>query len=640
VKPKVQVNNTKQAQNYTVQNTENKWKKLFSSYASSGMGGSGYGGGFSNGSFVNSGSMFVNDPYLLNQRVKQLKTSPGFLDRETIENALLNPEFSELGLRQAMHSELYLAYPLYKLLMLYEGILTYKNYVFPKYVPKADMATPRFKSDTTFMDMWVKKLDAQKQFRRIVGEVLAEGKRAYYLRQSYNASTSNERVDFVHFQELPSDWWKIIKKSTDSHFVVAFNFAYFWMPATSTGQFDPIFAQYYEELMGATEYNGGVPQINSKKIQKPEDVTVEYNSETMSWYYWKELPSDKCFVFSFDETNPTQISPFSSLLLNAQDLSTYSLLQQQLLSIPLYSIILGQIPMHDDAKNTSATDDFRFSPDAIDLFEGSTNVKLPPGVSYGMTPSTNNTMFNFKEIPNAESIYSKGLQQMIATSGTTGLLSTTDKPSVAMVKTAQTTEMRFVDRMYSQFAQACNVTLRDMYEIGDLKYEWEFKIFGNSFTDDDKEAVCLKDMGLGQKALLPEFFAYHDLTLVDADGICNYVDSLKIYDKFQPLVNSFTTAGDSKGGQDKINGRPSADENNLQSDSTSSSIDSGTNTADMKSFSTKGNEVYDVLMSCKCPNCGAVVYVDNKNYPFCNDVCKEAFIEQLLEERKEEEEDE
>ncbi|WP_297419576.1 hypothetical protein [Clostridium sp.] len=620
-------NNAKKGQ-YTVKETENKWKKIFSSYSGSSFGSGGFGSGFVNGYFLNSGSMFTNDPYLLNQRIKQLKTSPGFLERSVIENGLLNPEQNELGLRQAMHSELYLAYPLYKLLMLYEGILTYNHYAFPKYVPKADMDTPRFKSDSKFMDMWLKKLNPKKQFRRMVAEILAEGKRAYYLRQSYKSTTANERVDYVHFQELPSDWWKIIKKSTDSHYTIAFNFAYFWMPGTSTGQFDPIFAQYYNELMGVTEDNGGVPQININKIKNPNDVVVEYNSETMTWYYWKELPSDKCFVFSFDESNATQISPFSSLLLTTQDLSTYSLLQQQLLSVPLYSIILGQVQMHDENKSGASTDDFRLSPEAIDLFEGKINQSLPPGVSYSMTPSSNNTMYNFKEIPNADSIYSNGLQQMIATSGTTGLLSTTDKPSVAMVNTAQTTEMRFIDRLYEQFMQACNITLREMYENGDLKYEWEIRIFGNSFKDTDKESDCLKGMGLGQKELLPEYLAYHNLSLQDANGICDYIDSIKIYDKFQPLVNSFTTAN---GGQtEKKNGRPTADVNNLQSDSTASNMDNGTNTAEARqNFS--GN--INVMSSCKCPSCGNIVDEDNKIYPFCNDDCREEYIEQLLEER-------
>ena len=188
------------------------------------VGAQGFGGAVSGQFLMNSGSLFVNDPYLLNQRIKQLKTLPVFLNREDIENALVSPNYHEQDLRNATHSMIYMTYPLYRLQMLYEGILTYHSYIEPKYVEKKDLDTPRFKSDWKFMDMWHKKVNPRKQFRRIVGEVIPEGKRAYYLRQSYCSETGKEEVNYVHFQDLPSDWYKIIKHSTDSYEVIAFNY--------------------------------------------------------------------------------------------------------------------------------------------------------------------------------------------------------------------------------------------------------------------------------------------------------------------------------------------------------------------------------------------------------------------------------
>lgn len=520
--------------------------------------------------------MFIDNPFLLNQRLKQLQSPSVFLDRDKIENALQKPEYDELTLRTAAHSMIYLTYPLYRLQYLYEGILKYHSYIYPKYVPKEDMDKPRFINEQQFTDKWLKQLNPQKQFRRIVAQVLPEGKKAYYLRQSYTASNKESNVDYVFFQELPSDWYKIIKHSTNSYAVIAFNFAYFWQAGTSLGQFPPIFAKYYEEMMNATERDPAGRIIDINREMTPEDVVIEYNKETLEWFYWRELPDDKCFVFSFTEADDLQISPFSSLLLQAQDLGSYALLQQQLLSVPLYSMLLGEIPFHDNNKTGTSSDDFRLSPDAVALFENKVNSSLPPGVSYSMVPSIKNELHHFQEIPNANKIYDSGLQQMINTSGASTLMTTTDRPSVAQVNAGKIIETRFIDRMYDQFAWAVNIILRDMYDDGSLKYQWQFKIFGDAFSDKDKISDLEKSLSLGQIQFLPEYLAYHDMTMNDAVSNIDWVESIGIYDRFQPLVNSYSTPS---GGavSSKTGGRPKLSEDEVENDNTASSIDSGTN---------------------------------------------------------------
>lgn len=552
--------------NLTVNEVEDRWKKVFNS--------NGFGGGLGN-FYLNTGAMFINDPYLLNQRIKQLKTLPEFLDRERIEQALLQPEYNELSLRTATHSMLYLTYPLYRLQMLYEGILSYRSYIQPTYVSKEDMDKPRFQSDWKFVDMWHKKLNPQKQFRRIVAEVMPEGKRAYYLRQSYNTTSGKENVDYVMFQDLPSDWYKIIKHSTDSYQVVAFNFAYFWMAGTSLGQFPPIFAKYYQELMNATSVLPSGQKIINQDLT-PEDVVVEYNSESMQWFYWKELPSDECFMFSFTESDDIQISPFSSLLLQAQDLSSYSLLQQQLLSVPLYSMLLGEIPIHggDENKSGSHIDDYKISPDAVTMFENKVNSGMPPGTTYAMVPSTKNILHHFEAVPNANEIYDKGLQQMINTSGTSTLLTTTNRPSVAQVAAGKIIETRFIDRMYEQFAWAVNIILNKMFNNGDLKFKWFFRIFGDVFSEEKTISAVEKSLSLGQAELLPEFLAYHNMSLMDAVTNIDWVESTKIYEKFKPLINTFGMGSKESGNS---GGRPKIPESEITNENTAASIDNGTN---------------------------------------------------------------
>lgn len=603
----VKKNQNENSSNLKVSDVENRWKTVFKSSPT----GAGFGGIFGGQYYMNMGSSFVNDPYLLNQRIKQLSTLPAFLEREAIEDALKNPENNENALRRATKSMIYLTYPLYRLQMLYEGILKYRSYIEPLYVTKEDFNKPRFKSDWKFIDMWHKKLNPKKQFRRIVAEVIPEGKRAYYLRQSYNSSTDHENVDYVHFQVLPSDWYKIIKHSTDSYEVIAFNFAYFWQAGTDLGQFPPIFTKYYNELMSAvTVDEKGRRWIDPRKT--PEDVVIEYNNETMTWFYWKELPSDECFVFSFTESDDLQVSPFASLLLQAQDLASYSLLQQQLLTVPLYSMLLGELPLHDDNKSGSHLDDFRLSPEAVSSFEAKVNSSMPPGTTYNIVPSVKNALYHFQEVPNANKIYNIGLQQLINTSGTSTLMTTTERPSVAQVSAGKIIETRYIDRMYDQFELACNIILEKMYDNGDLKFHWRFYIHGDSFSEKDEIAAIEKSLSMGQVELLPKYLSYHDKSLLDAVTTSDWVESSGIYNKFKALINPYGVS--SNVSSDSKNGRPSANLDNIENDNTANSIDSGTNTAEMR-FSHK-----------TCPICGKDV--SEEFNPFCSSECMESFIEE------------
>lgn len=557
-----------------------RWKNFFSSGPYSSMLSAGTIGGF----LMNSGSFFVDDPYLLNQRIKQLKSTAKFMEREQIENALLDIDHNEQTLREATHSALNMTYPLYRLQYLYEGILKYRSYIKPSYVSKEDMSGEKFKREWEFIDKWHKKLNPEKQFRRITAQVIPEGKKAYYVRQNYNKGSKTEEpsVDYVYFEQLPSDWYKIVKHSTDSYEIVAFNFAYFWQAGTDLGQFPPIFGKYYQELMNATEQTpSGRKIINQDKT--PEDVVVEYNNRTMQWYYWKELPANTCFVFCFTEADDLQVSPFVSLLLQAQDLASYSLLQQQLLSVPLYSMLTGEIPLNDKNKSGAYLDDYALSPESVNLFEAKANNLMPPGTSYVMVPSKNNQLHHFQEIPNANGIYNTALQQVINTSGASTLITTTEKPSVAQVNAGKIIETRFIDRLYEQFAWAVDIILRDMYDEDDLKYHWNFKIFGDSFSEKERISAIEKSLSMGQTELLPEYLALNGLTLMDAVNNADWVESSEIYDKFKIIQTSFTSNAGAKDNnttvakQEGEAGRKQITEDKIENDSTAASYESGTN---------------------------------------------------------------
>ena len=403
------------------------------------------------------------------------------------------------------------------------------------------MDPTRFKSDAKFTDLWLKKLDPKKTFRRIVAQIMAEGKKAYVLRQAYTAGTDKEKVDYVALQDIPSDWFKITSITSDSYYGISFDFFYFMTPGADIRQFPPFFKNIYMELMGYGDIQpDGTIRIDPAKDATSENIVAEYNSSLRTWAYWAELPADVVWTFCFTEADALAVSPFISLLLMGSDLTNYSLLQQQLVAAPLNSLILGEMVTDADTKHSGwSPDNFFISPEALTLFENSINSVLAnANIAYKMTPSVKNQMFNVPTVPNAQNVYNEAIRGIINTAGSGALQTLSEKPSVSQTNMARVTEHRFIDRIYAQFEHFVNTVFEQMYNMGDLNFNWYFRMFGNAYLDKDEIADLEKSLSMGQLELLPKYLAMRDLSMTDAISLVEYVESTGLYDKFKPLVSS------------------------------------------------------------------------------------------------------
>lgn len=520
-------------------------------------------------------NLVVGNPYVRNMVLKNLKTVPYLPDSDIIEEALKNPRNNEKLLRAIGGKLFSTCFPLYKLIRFYEGVLTYHYYVTPRNVNPEYIDKPRFKQEELFVNEWVEKLNPKYTFRRIVQEVMQEGKRAYYLREIYaegkdgalqdvddtekdvllTYDKQNRRVVRVFLQELPDDYIKITGKSTESYYTISFNFAYFFeVPGANINDYPPIFKKYLSQIQEFVGYdeNGGLGIINQELAShiittKFQSARYGYESNGINskrqFYFWVDIPSDVCQVFSADETIPLQAPNFIGLFLMSIDLQTYNILQQQLTSVPLFSIVVGEMFVNEDDK----TNPLVLDADIMDSFVNLINQNMPQGTTYVITPTKNNKLINFPEQPNAHKIYTSALQDMISTAGMAGLLSTTDKPTLSQVKTAQKTEKRFVDILYEQFIDFVNRRLEKMTDDGYLRYRWKFHLFGDIFSDDDEFDRLGKALAAGEIYYLPRRLAMKNLTLHDAQMIAHQVLSSGVYDLLRPLVSAYQQSPYSNG---------------------------------------------------------------------------------------------
>jgi hypothetical protein len=544
------------------------------------------------------GYAYSGSPYVQNQRAKRIISQPFITNRENLEDAITKFSDSERILRETSQS-LFANYPMLKLNTMYSNILKYRNYFYSKYTNSSDIKSPAYKKERKKISQWVDLLEAERTFRNIVLKVQKEGKCAYYIRDSITEGSKG--FDYVYLQELPSDYFKIVGWNTASNFTISFDFTYFWQMGTSPQQFPPIFSKYYEELNYTIPNKGVNTTISIDPRTLPTDAQIYY--EDNKWFYWRTLSLDECFVFSQDETNAWHIPNSIGLFLQARDLQDYSMIQQELLQLPLSGTIMGTMPFNKDSGGTLATDNYGMTTDAFTFFTNMFNEVAPKGVQLMITPATDYKFFTFdNQSINNSVIMTNALQQFNSVAGVGGLNSTTEKPNMAQVKTQQVLEYAYSDRLYKQFEKCINTWWKNKLK---LKYEWRFKIKGGRFQDELDFAKVEKGITLGQNYLFPEYLSYFDLTLEDALSLQDEVIESGIYKKFQVLETSFNSKSISK----NKNGRPLADESKVESDGTESSIEQGTNTADGR------------LMSLKfCVECGEPL-TDTSHYPFCSEDC-------------------
>ena len=531
------------------------------------------------------GKAWSNNPYIQNQRVKGLRSQPFLYERSEIENFIKDAEHSEMPLRQIGSALSYSSYPFYKLKTTIASIPTYHWYYMPQYIDESDAKTEEFKRERRLIDKLCKRLNPTMHGRILTQAALDEGKVFRYMRTSVDKAHNS--VSAVALQELPSDFCKIVGRNSDSYYTVAFDFTYFWRPGTSVYQFAPIFERYFEMLMSFTDeltLVEGKPRkkvINmakaSKTLKNVEGVSVEKVSDR--YYFWVTLPMDECFTFGLDFSNPLQAPMLMGLFLTGADLSQYEYLQKQLLQVPLYGLLTGEIPYHDEKNNSKKSDDYRLSPTGDtyyrNLFYQMMEQNDTSGIDVYFAPVENMKLQSLDSIPNSGDIVTKAYQDFNTKAGITGIMATTDKPQAALVASSQKIESQYARLIYSQFENMMDRT----FETLGLKYSWRFVMFGDVFRDQDTLENAKEGMTLG---ILSDTYIYNALcgrTLEDDYAAsCEMIGS-GIMELRSPLQSSYTASSKSTVVDAKTTGRkggrPSLDISEVKSEKTEETIDSG-----------------------------------------------------------------
>lgn len=564
--------------------------------------------------FVNAmGNSFSNNPFVQNARLKRINSPITATDKKKLDAAIKSPENNENLFKSESQSLYFQNYVYNNLLRLNREIPKYFNYVIPENVSKEDCEKEDFKKEMKFVNEIVKKFNLRKICKDIAMDVALEGKRSYVFRTSYNKDKGS--VDYALLQKLPSRWVKYTAIGSNTDYITSFDFMMFLQPGESVYNYPKFFQDIWNELITEgifSEDEKGNKSFNINMVKKNRKDVIELVNN--SYMYWVELPQTEVFEFGSDDSHSFALPEYIGLFSDLRGLDDYKWLQNQLLSKAVNSVLVGTVPLIKD-HNLAGGDQVAISMDSIigfsDMFTNAVSSNIMPFFA----PFEDYKLLSLPLPPDAKEINNTALKNLINTSGMGALISTTDKPSIISVKTAQIIAESKAEYLTLQIQACINNILSKNFG---LKYHYKVCIWGGSFTFEEHEKILKELVISGYTSLLPRLLSIEDQTLEDYISVSNYMNSLNIYDNIKPIsVLSKNVTSEDNIGETKTRGRKSVGDN-VENDNTATSLEQGNNVSDIKEFS---------LNSHKCVKCG--VDIEDGEY-LCDDCLEIEYDTRIL----------
>jgi hypothetical protein len=533
-------------------------------------------------------SYYTANPYTQNDRIKNISSRPNLISKDKIVECLLSPNNSELPLRELSEALTWTAYPYFKLVKTTADILTYRHYIYPKYIDEADAKTTEFKREWQLAERINEAIKPSQIAHEAAMIALKEGKVFYLLRRDIDRS--HLKVNYCFLQQLPQDYVKIVGYNNVSKYSVAFNMMYFDKVGTDVYQYGDTFIPYLEDFYSVVDptyepsKSGKVRIVyssiakNAKKLSKNAVGSPEVYFENGRWFYWVTLPATSVWTFEIDDSTRNVISPFAGLFLSMSQISQYENLQLELLANPLVALLHGEIETYDNSQN-QMEDAYKLSPSGRQFFEAlwyqMMAMNNTSGIGFYAAPLKNMKLEQLAEAPNATNISSEGYAYVMMKSGN-ALLPLSTEPRAGMVAYSAKIESQFGRCIYRTFENLMNFVYAD---VG-LKREWRFKMFGNIFSEREELEDARKGMTLGILVDTLRYDAMIGHSLLDDMAISDAITASGILNKRIPLVSSYSMKQGDNGGlppqaQVDTGGRPSAEMGNFESEGEEESFDSG-----------------------------------------------------------------
>lgn len=498
-------------------------------------------------SFSMMGGFNQSGPYVQNRRVKKIGTSPIPHTKDEVADMLKHPQEQELPLRQTAHELDFASYTFHHIRRVYTNLLTYHSYIEP------DLTEPEAMNDAFWREYRLaeklrRTMDPKRLAREAAGKAMMEGKVFYTYRMG--ADKTRNRINYAFYQQLPSDWIKIVGYNNVSKYTLAFDMMYFCQPGTDVRQFpDGLFEHYWRDFQslvtpGPRMENGRIVYASRNSVdmgayrsRRPDGVEA-YN-ENGRWYYWVTLPVDKVFTIEADDAIPEVAPPLAGLFISLLQFADLEAIQLALYQNPLVGFLHGEIPYYD-SKDTNTADQYKLSNAGRMLFEQLwyelMQASNTGGIPAYFAPVENMKLETFSEVENTSEIVSTGNKDIITQAGLSGIVPASDEARAGAVQVSLQIESKYLTPIYDGVERLMNCAIADLR----LRNDFRFHMFGDLYEDAQMESSLSGDMTLGILPATIVYNALHDRSLLDDITWSHAIEKSGVLNLRVPLISSYS----------------------------------------------------------------------------------------------------
>ena len=486
-------------------------------------------------------------PFVQNRRVQSIGSSPIEYTKDKIAEMLKKPQDHERDLRQAAHELDWASYTFHHIRRTYTNLLTYHSYITPDLVEESAMDSASFWREYKLADKLRKKMKPDELAKEASGKVQLEGKVFYTYRMSMDKPRN--RVNYAFYQQLPSDWIKIVGFNNISKYTLAFDMMYFTKPGTDILQFpEELFADYIDDFTSITDtapakrgnkiVYAEKTGIDLRKLQQIKPNAEVYN-ERGRWYYWVTLPVDRAFTIEADDATPLVAPPLAGLFIALLQFAELEKLQLALYQNPLLGFVHGEIP-YFDTKDTNTADQYKLSNAGRQLFIALWNILMAESNTGGLpiyfAPVENMKLETFNEAEHTEDIVSQGNKDIITQAGLSAVIPASDEARAGAVQVSLNIESKYLKPVYQGVERLMNCAIQELR----LTNDFSFHMFGDLYEDEKLEERLSKEMTLGILPATIMYDALHDRSILDDICWSQMIDKSGILDMRKPLISSYS----------------------------------------------------------------------------------------------------
>lgn len=515
--------------------------------------------------FERAGMGLQNQPQIQNTRVKSISALPVGYTKDQIGDFLRDPYGSELPLRQTSEILRWTNYPYYKIIKTYQDIPTDRYYARPCRLSGDEAKSEAFRRESYLIDKFNRALDPAALLHEIRGHALLEGKCFYCSR--FEVDKSHNAVRYAFLTQLPTERCRIIGRNNISKWTVSFNMMYFMEPGTDIMQYGDLFLPYVdgfrkmfspqdgkEKTVYASYRTQATVRRRGRDVRfYPENADADgagnprVFEQNGTWAYYVSLPVDRVWTFEVDDTTPAVIPPLSGMMLTYAQQADFEEIQKTLYTNPLLKIFTGEIPYFDD-DGTRVEDTYKLSDGGRMLFQYLFDTLMSQnntaGTAFYMAPVQNIKSHDFAESANANKISTTFNQYAGAKVGLAALIPVDEDIKAAQVEVARLIESRYPSSViYAQFTQMMNT----LYSAMNLRYEWEFCVFGTIFTEEKTRKDAENALARGDMSALYILSALDGMSLNDKVSMLRAAGASGIMDLFRVPQTAFTQSGNTGG---------------------------------------------------------------------------------------------